>query len=224
MERLAKVLAQAGVASRRKSEELILAGRVKVNQVVVKEVGTKVSEKDTITVDGKTIDKVPLFYYLVNKPTGYLSTTSDIHKRRNVLDLFSEEERNLRLFPIHKLPYDAAGVLILTNDGELTKKLTLKDSGVEQAYMVRLKGIVIKEKIRQLRNGQDFNGIIFKPNEIGIIELDKKHQSTLVRLTVTDFSISDMEKCFEMMGHPIKGLTRVRFDHLTLEEVERGSY
>lgn|SRR5690606_2821395 len=224
MERLAKILAQAGVASRRKSEELILAGRVKVNDVIVKEVGTKVTSDDVITVDNKVIDKAPLFYYLVNKPTGYLSTTSDIHKRRNILDLFSPEEKDIRLFPVHKLPYDAAGLLILTNDGDLTKKLTLKDSGVKQEYILRVKGIVIKDKIRQLRLGMKFDDLLFKPVGVAIVELDKKNQSTLLKILVQDFSLSDMEKCFEAMGHKIKNITRIGFDHLTLEGVERGSY
>ena len=139
MERLSKVIAQAGFASRRKAENLITEGKVKVNDEIINVLGYKVSPKDIITVEGKPLVKEPLVYYLLNKPTGYLSTTADIHKRRNILDLILKEDQNVRLFPIHKLEYDTSGLLLVTNDGELTKKLTNQSESIQKEYVIRTK-------------------------------------------------------------------------------------
>ena len=123
-ERLQKVMASCGVASRRKCEEIITQGRVKVNGNVVTELGTKVSKKDVIEVDGKVLFKQEHVYYVLNKPTGYLTTVSDTLGRRTVMDLLDPETKKTRVFPIGRLDYDTSGVLLLTNDGALTKQLT----------------------------------------------------------------------------------------------------
>ncbi len=224
MERLSKVLSQAGVASRRKAEELIASGKVKVNGVVVTVLGTKVKEKDAILVNDQPIRKETLYYYLLNKPTGYLSTVADEHKRRNILDLFDAEAKQVRLYPIHKLEYDTAGVLIVTNDGVLTKKLTMKNAGIEKEYLVRTEGIIIKDKIRKLRSNMKSKEVIFTPKYVGIVELDKVHKSTLVRIVIGDETNKQIRELFESIGHKVKSLTRIRFDFLTSEGVERGSY
>jgi 23S rRNA pseudouridine2605 synthase len=153
MERLQKVLAQANIASRRKAEEIILEGRVKVNGVVVKELGTKVNKEDFIEVDGKAIEKATPVYFLLNKPTGYVSTTRDEKGRKTVLDLIDEEHKSIRLYPIGRLDFDTAGLLLLTNDGEFTNILTHPEHEVEKEYLLRVEGVVIKEKIRQMRKG-----------------------------------------------------------------------
>ena len=124
-ERLQKVMASCGVASRRKCEEIILAGRVSVNHQVVTELGTKVGKKDLICVDGKELIKEPLVYYVLYKPTGYMTTVSDPYRRRLVLDLLPKEITDqYRLFPIGRLDYDTSGVLLITNDGKLSYRLT----------------------------------------------------------------------------------------------------
>lgn len=224
MERLSKILAQAGVASRRKAEELITSGRVTVNGEKITVLGSKAAQKDIILVDGKAINKEELVYYILNKPTGYLSTTSDVHKRRNILDLFDSEARLNRLFPVHKLEYDSAGVLLVTNDGVLTKRLTESNAGIEKEYLIRVDGIVIKEIIRQARLGVKFLGKEIKPIELSIVELDKKNKSTLLRMVITDETNKDIRLMFENLGHKVKNLTRTRFDLLTLENVARGGY
>lgn len=224
MERLSKLIAHSGVASRRKAEELILANKVKVNGAVVNVLGSKANQSDLIEVDGKIINKERLVYFLINKPTGYLSTNQDEHKRRNFLDLMEEEDKKFRLFPIAKLEYDTAGILLVTNDGALTKKLTQSTSGVEKEYMVRVSGIMIKEKIRQMRNGVKVDGKIIQPREVQLMELDKKNQSTLVRIVIGDETNKEVRALFKTLEHPVKNLTRLRYDFLTLEGVERGAY
>ena len=124
LERLQKIMAQAGVASRRASEEIIKSGRVSVNGKIVKELGTKVSKKDIILVDGKPIIKENKVYYVLNKPTGYMTTLSYDLGRRTVMYLFNKEDLENRIYPIGRLDYDTSGVLLFTNDGELAYKLT----------------------------------------------------------------------------------------------------
>jgi len=224
MERLSKVIAQSGVTSRRKAENLIQEGRVKVNGEIITVLGYKVSSKDIITVDDQAIVKEPLVYYLMNKPTGYLSTTHDIHKRRNILDLIANEDQVVRLFPVHKLEYDTAGLLLITNDGKLTKLLTDPNVSIQKEYVIRTKGIVIKEYIRQFKRGIQLKNKVIKPVDIGILELDKTNQSTLIRLIVTDVTAKELKEVFKSIGHDVKNMTRIRFDALTLEGVNRGSY
>lgn len=224
MERLSKVIAQAGFASRRKAENLITEGKVKVNDEIINVLGYKVSPKDIITVEGKPLVKEPLVYYLLNKPTGYLSTTADIHKRRNILDLILKEDQNVRLFPIHKLEYDTSGLLLVTNDGELTKKLTNQSESILKEYVIRTKGIMIRERIREIKRGVKVGNKIIKPVDIAIVELDKAHQSTLVKMIITNESAKELKAMFKQLGHEVKNMTRIRFDSLTLEGVNRGSY
>lgn len=224
MERLSKVIAQAGFASRRKAENLITEGKVKVNDEIINVLGYKVSPKDIITVEGKPLVKEPLVYYLLNKPTGYLSTTADIHKRRNILDLILKEDQNVRLFPIHKLEYDTSGLLLVTNDGELTKKLTNQSESILKEYVIRTKGIMIRERIREIKRGIKVENKIIKPVDIAIVELDKAHQSTLVKMIITNESAKELKAMFKQLGHEVKNMTRIRFDSLTLEGVNRGSY
>lgn len=225
MERLQKVLAQSNIASRRKAEEMILAGRIQVNGVVVKTLGTKVKSSDEIAVDGQVIQKAEHHYFLMNKPTGYITTTQDEKNRRTVMDLLSIEHQDIRVYPVGRLDYDTAGLLLLTNDGKLTQILTHPSHEVEKEYIVRVEGIVIKEKIRQLRKGVIIDAQdLAKPKAVRLIELDKAHQSTLLSIVLTEGRNKMVRKMMEAIGHPVKNLTRVRYDFLTLEGVERGQY
>mgnify|MGYP001248580673 CR=1 FL=1 len=225
MERLQKVLAQSNVASRRKSEQLILEKRVSVNGVIVSELGFKVSKKDLITVDGVSIERADFKYYLLNKPTGYLSTVSDDKNRKTILDLFKPEHKNDRIYPVGRLDYDTAGLLLVTNDGELTRKLTHPSSNIPKQYLARVEGIVIKDKIRNLRKGviidKDYLAI---PKEVQLMSLDKANQSTLIRLVITEGRNKQVRKMMDAIGHPVKKLTRDQYAFLTLEGVQRGAY
>ncbi|HOI85694.1 MAG TPA: pseudouridine synthase [Acholeplasmataceae bacterium] len=225
MERLQKVLAQSNIASRRKSEEIILAGRVKVNGHVVTELGFKVNKDDVVEVDDKPISRAEHVYFLMNKPTGYVSTTSDEKGRQTVIDLLDDNHRAMRVYPVGRLDYDTAGLLLLTNDGEFTNKMTHPEHEVEKEYLARVDGIVIRKKIQQLRKGviidEDYLAI---PKAVRLIELDKEHQSTLLSITLIEGRNKQVRKMIEALGHEVKKLTRVRYSFLTLEGVERGSY
>lgn len=225
MERLQKVIAQSNIASRRQAEKLIVEGRVKVNGVTVTELGTKVNRTDLITVDDMPVIIADKLYLLLNKPTGYLSTTSDDKGRKTVIDLIQDDYKDERLYPVGRLDYDTAGILLLTNDGELTQKLTRPEFEVEKEYIVRVNGIVIRRKVLQLRKGVmiDKNYLAI-PKEVNIVELDKKNQSTLLRIVLTEGKNRQVRKMFEAIGHPVKTLTRVRYDFLTLDGVARGKY
>jgi 23S rRNA pseudouridine2605 synthase len=224
MERLSKVIANSGYTSRRNAEKLIQEGRVKVNGNKITELGYKVSPFDEIHVDEIKIEKEELSYILINKPTGYLSTIDDHLKRRTVKDLLGLEESRLHLFATHKLEYDMAGVLIMTNDGNLTKSLQFANDKIEKEYLIRLKGIMIKEKLRKLRSGIQVENQKVKPIDAQILELDKKNQSTLLRIVVTKETHKDIRKALLILGHEIKNFTRIRYDFITLDGVERGNY
>ncbi len=225
MERLQKVLAQANIASRRKSEEIILEGRVKVNGNIITELGFKVNKSDLVEVDGKPIKLAEHLYFLLNKPTGYLSTVSDDKGRRTIMDLLQEEHKNVRLYPVGRLDYDTAGLLLLTNDGDLTLHLTHPSYHVEKEYLVRVKGIMVRKKVIELRNGviidKNYKSI---PKEVRQIELDKDNQSTLLSMTLIEGKNKQVRKMIEALDFKVKNLTRVRYDFLTLDGVERGKY
>ncbi len=225
MERLQKVLAHANIASRRKSEEIILEGRVKVNGSIVTELGFKVEKNDKIEVDGKPIEMAQHLYFLLNKPTGYVSTTSDDKNRKTVLDLLEPDLKDIRLYPVGRLDFDTAGLLLLTNDGEFTNLMTHPEHEIEKEYLVRVEGIVIRKKIVQLRNGVIIDdGYLAVPKEVRLLELDKSFKSTLISITLTEGKNKQVKKMMDAIGHPVKKLTRVRYDFLTLEGVERGTY
>ena len=225
MERLNKVLAHSNIASRRKSETLILEGRVKVNGLVVTDLGFKVDPKEKIEVAGHGIEPITPVYYLLNKPTGFVSTTSDEKGRKTVLDLLNLQDRKTRLYPVGRLDFDTAGLLLLTNDGDFTQKMTRPEHQIEKEYLVRVSGIVIRKKIVELRKGIMIDdGFLAIPKAVHLLELDKINKTTLLSVTLTEGKNKQVRKMMEAMGHPVKKLTRIRYDFLTLEGVERGTY
>lgn len=225
MERLQKVLAHSNVASRRKAEVMIASGRVSVNGVIVKEMGIQVSDKDEIKVDGQLINKASFRYFLVNKPIGYISTTADEKGRKTVIDLLDDALKKDRLYPIGRLDGDSAGLILLTNDGELANILSHPSHDVEKEYIVRVNGVVIRKDVVKLRGGLKLeDGNFAKPKYVYLISLDKDHQSTLLSIVLTEGKNREVRKLFETLGYPVKNLTRVRYDFLTLDGVERGSY
>ena len=150
MERLQKVIAQAGIASRRKAEELIKEGNVKVNGEIVKELGTKVSPKDIVVVNQKVITKETKEYYLLNKPRGVITSTIDDKDRKTVVDLI---DTKARIFPVGRLDYDTTGLILLTNDGEFANIMMHPKNKIDKVYIAKLQGIIKGEQINQLKNG-----------------------------------------------------------------------
>ncbi len=223
-ERLQKVLASCGVASRRKCEEYIVSGRVKVNGKVVTELGTKVSKKDRIEFDGKELERLGKLYYVINKPTGYLTSMSDPYNRRLVMDLIDPEIRKNRIFPIGRLDYDTAGVLLLTNDGELSYRLTRSNKEISKIYQVRVDGIITQEAIVNLMKGVMIDGVMTKRANVDVISLDRKNESSLITLEITEGRNRQVRKMCEAVGFPVKKLKRISFAGITLEGLSIGDY
>ncbi len=224
LERLQKVMAQAGVASRRASEEIIKSGRVSVNGKIVKELGTKVSKKDIILVDGKPIIKENKVYYVLNKPTGYMTTLSDDLGRRTVMDLFNKEDLENRIYPIGRLDYDTSGVLLFTNDGELAYKLTKSAKEVEKSYQVRIKGKLSQGDIIKLMKGIELDGIKTKRARVEVLSIDKVNDSSSIKLTITEGRNRQVRRMCEALGHEVKKLKRLSFAGITLEDLPEGAY
>ena len=157
MERLQKVIAQAGICSRRKAEELITQGVITVNDKVVTELGTKVSEKDKIMVNGKPLyNKEKLIYIVLNKPRNTIATVSDDRGRKTVIDCIEDVKQ--RIYPVGRLDFDTTGVLLLTNDGDLSNKLTHPSNEIDKIYIATIKGEITKDDLSLLENGVIIDG------------------------------------------------------------------
>ena len=223
-ERLQKVMAACGVASRRKCEELISAKRVKVNGSIVTELGTKVSKKDIIEVDGKMLSRQELVYYVMSKPTGYLTTVSDDRGRRTIMDLIDPETKKTRIFPIGRLDYDTSGVLLLTNDGDLSYRLTRSQKEVAKTYQVRVNGIIDQNAVTKLIKGIMIDGVMTKRAIVDVISFDKKNNSSLISISITEGRNRQVRKMCEAVGFEVKKLKRVSFGGITLEGLGVGEY
>jgi 23S rRNA pseudouridine2605 synthase len=224
-ERLQKIMAGCGVASRRKAEEMIAAGRVTVNGTVVRELGTKADlEVYEILVDGKRIEraKKPV-YWMLNKPKGYVTTVNDPEGRPTVMDLLGKVTERARVYPVGRLDYGSEGLLLLTNDGELAAKLMKAGSHVEKTYLVKVSGKPEQEKIARLRAGV-------------VIELDdgRKVKTAPARIRLADDGLNpwyevtliegrnrQIRRMFEKVGHHVEKIRRVRMGPLRLD-VEVG--
>ena len=222
--RLQAFMANCGVASRRKCEEIILAGRVKVNGVVVDKLGSKVTTKDVVTVDGKVIQKEELVYYVLNKPRGYVTTLNDEFDRKKVIDLFAPEDLAYRIFPVGRLDYDTQGVLLFTNDGELANRLTSPHSNVEKEYLARVEGKAGKEELGKLVRGVVINGYKTKPAEVEVMEYKKETNTSLLRIIITEGKYHQVKNMCEAVGLPVKKLTRLRFANISTEGIAKGEY
>jgi pseudouridine synthase len=228
VERLQKILSQAGIASRRASEKLMLEGRVSVNGTTVTELGTKADPaRDDIRVDGSRIRKAERHVYLLmNKPRGYVTTRSDPHKRKTVLDLL--EGVREYIYPVGRLDYDTEGLLILTNDGELAAKLTHPRHEVARVYEARVLGEPDEHDLSRLSKGITIEGRRTEPAEV--VALGPGH----LRITVREGRNRQVRKMCEAIGHPVDELRRVaigpirdpklkvgQWRDLTKQEIER---
>jgi len=223
LERLQKVMAASGVASRRKSEELIVAGVVKVNGKIVKELGMKVSPRDKIEVNGVPIHKENHVYILMNKPRGCVTTVKDEFERKTVLDLIGTKISE-RIYPVGRLDYDTAGVLLLTNDGDFANKMMHPRAHIPKTYLARVKGIATKNTLKPLLKGVKIEDYITAPAVFQIISVDSENDSTLVELTIHEGRYHQVKLMFEAVGHPVKRLRRDRFAFLDANGVEQGKF
>lgn len=220
LERLQKYLSKAGLASRRAAEDLILAGRVSVNDQVVTELGVKVDpEKSVVRVDGRRVQPAPLITVMLHKPYGYVSTTRDPQGRRVVSELVGEQYG--RLYPVGRLDYDATGLLLLTNDGELAQRLTHPRYQAPRTYRVTVVGEVSKETLGRLALGVELEG---RKVPAGVFLRKKEPQKTVLEITVWEGRYHLVKRLMDQVGHPVLKLKRIAFGPLRLGRLPRGSH
>ena len=224
-ERLQKVMAACGVASRRKCEEIILAGRVKVNGIVVTELGTKVNKKDIILVDNKPLLKDTLVYYAVHKPQGYTTHTEEKKDGRNIIDLFlPEDKKQARLKTIGGLEFDASGIVVVTNDGTLSYRLTKSAKEIEKTYQLRVDGIINQEQVNKLTRGFMLDGVMTKRCAVNIVSFDRVNKSSLIQITINEGRNKQVVKMCEGLGLQVKKLKRISFGGVDVEGLKVGEY
>lgn len=222
LERLQKILAQAGVASRRQSEELIIQGRVEVNGEKVTQLGVKVNPgEDVILVDGKPIGQEEAKVYLMlHKPGGYISSAKDPQGRSTVLDFFPNLPQ--RIYPVGRLDYDTEGLLLLTNDGELTHALTHPRHQISKVYLARVEGVPNKEALKKFARGIELEDGITAPAKIAIIDISKG--KALLEIEIHEGRNRQVRRMCEAIGHPIVYLKRTQVGPLQLGDLPRGEF
>ena len=221
-ERLQKVIAQAGVASRRKAEKMITAGQVTVNGKRITELGTKVEPSDKIEVNGVPIEKETLHTYLFYKPRGVISSVKDDKGRKTVVDFF--EDVPYSLYPVGRLDYDTSGLLLMTNDGELANKLMHPRNEVPKVYVAKIKGLLSPEDIHSLTRGVRIDGRKSAPAKLKILKTDEKKNTQIVQLTIHEGHYHQVKRMFEAVHHFVEKLSREKYAFLTLKSLTSGEY
>ncbi|MDV2683387.1 pseudouridine synthase [Alkalihalophilus lindianensis] len=220
MERLQKVIAQAGITSRRKAETLITEGKVKVNGQVVRELGVKVNAKnDQIEVEGVPIDREEPVYFLMYKPQGVISSVKDEKGRKVVTDFIDIEQR---VFPIGRLDYDTSGLILLTNDGEFANQLMHPKFKIDKVYVAKVRGIPTREELKRLQNGVVLEDGKTAPARVKLISMDKKKQTAIVQLTIHEGRNRQVRRMFEAIGHPVMKLKREQYSFLNIRTMNPG--
>ena len=223
MERLQKVLAQAGVASRRKCEELILSGAVEVNGEQVLTLGTKVDPAaDEIKVNGKKIRSESKVYVMLNKPKGVITSANDPQGRKVVSDFLPGIKQ--RIYPVGRLDYDTEGLLLLTNDGEFANMLTHPKHHVPKTYLATVNGIPHGDKLDKLQRGIELEDGLTAPAEIEYHDVDMEKNTATIWITIHEGRNRQVRRMFEAIGHKVVKLKRVRFGELALEGLPRGKF
>jgi len=223
MERLQKILANAGVASRRKCEELILSGKVMVNDEVVTALGTKADpDIDVITVNGKTIGAEKKVYLVFNKPKGVITSASDPQGRKIVTDYLKGIKE--RLYPVGRLDYDTEGLLILTNDGDFAHLLTHPKHHVSKTYLATVKGVPHGTELDKLKQGIMLEDGMTAPAEVEYHDLDSEGKQSTISITIHEGRNRQVRRMFDAISHPVLRLKRISFGDLFLGNLKRGVY
>ena len=222
MERLQKVIANLGYTSRRKAEELILDGKVKVNGEIITSLGTKVKLSDTIEVENTILDNNKDYeYYLLNKPREVISSVHDDLGRKTVVDLIVS---NQRIYPIGRLDYDTTGAIVLTNDGFLANKLMHPSSNIEKKYVAKVSGILSGYEIKCLRDGIIIDGKKTAKCRVNLKKYDRKTNKSIVELVIHEGKNHQIKKMFEAIGHDVIKLKREKYANLDLANLHPGEY
>ena len=219
--RINKYIAQAGVASRRKADELIAAGNVKVNGAVLREPGYNVEEGDVVEINGRRIEaQEKKVYILLNKPLGYVTTVSDDKERLTVMDLVKDVDA--RIFPVGRLDYNTSGMLIMTNDGDFAYKLTHPKHELTKTYRARVAGVLSTEKVWKLRNGVDIGGFVTSKARVDVVRGLPK--STIVDITIHEGKNRQVRKMFKAVGNNVQELERIAIGNIRLGRLAEGHY
>lgn len=221
--RLQKFLANAGIASRRKCEELISNGKVKVNEEVVKELGTKINPNlDEVIYNGKKVEtNNEKIYILLNKPIGYVTTAKDQFNRNSVLDLVKIKER---IVPVGRLDMYTSGALILTNDGDFVNKVIHPSKKIDKTYIVTIKGEITKEEINNLEEGVIIDEYKTKPAKVKIIKQDKEKKQTRIAITIHEGRNRQIRKMCKSIGKKVLALHRTQIGNINVKDLEIGKW
>ena len=219
--RLNKYIAHAGIASRRKADELTINGNVKINGLTMREPGYNVKPGDVVEVNGQRISgQEKMEYVLPNKPKGYITSMQDEKGRPVVTELVADVDA--RLFPVGRLDYNTSGMLILTNDGDLTYRLTHPRHQVTKTYRALVSGVLSKEKLFRLRKGVDIGGFVTSPAQVKIIR--QAERSAVVDITIHEGKNRQVRKMFAAVGNPVQELQRTAIGDLRLGRLKEGHY
>lgn len=223
--RLQKYLSEAGIASRRKCEEYIIEGKVKVNGQVVNILGTKINpKKDKVFFDGKEVkeNSNEYIYILLNKPIGYVTTVKDQFGRKTVLDLIKGV--NARILPVGRLDMYTSGALILTNDGEFIYKITHPKHQINKTYTVTLKGIVTNQELQKLREGVEIENYITKPAKARILKIDNEKEISRLEITIHEGKNRQIRKMCEAIDKKVLALHRSKIGEMGVKDLKIGNW
>lgn len=220
--RLQKYLANAGITSRRKAEELILQGRVMVNGSIVDKLGSKISEGDVVVCDGREVAlTVDHTYIMMNKPKGYITTVRDQFSRPSVMDLLQSEHK--RLYPVGRLDYNTSGLLLMTDDGNLAQKLTHPSYEVHKSYSALIKGIPPEDVLKKFEEGIDLEGEMTAPAKIKI-KRTLEDETCVVEIQLREGKNRQVRRMCEALGYPVLSLKRISIGPLRIGALGEGQY
>lgn len=220
--RISRYLAMSGIASRRKSEEIVLVGKIKVNGKTVKDLSFKINPEDTVEYDGKKISYENTVVIALNKPPGYLSTVKDSFKRKTVLDLLDEKIKQLRLYPAGRLDYNSRGLIILTNDGNLAYKLTHPGFSIPKTYQVKIRGHLSGDDIIKIKKGIEVEGRDLIAESIKIVKNGEDY--CIIEIKIKEGRKRIIRKALLKIGHAVIDLQRVSIGKFNIGKIKEGSY
>lgn len=220
--RLQKYISRSGVTSRRKAEDLIKQGKIKVNGKVISEMGFKVNtDKDIVEYQGEIIKPIEdKTYIILNKPVGYVTTVDDEKNRPTVMDLV--EDIKDRIYPVGRLDMDSSGLLLLTNDGIITNKLTHPSNEIEKVYLVEVEGIPSEDSLNRFRKGLIIDGRKTWPAEVELT--NKSSDKSLLKVTIHEGRNRQVRKMCSAIGHPVKRLKRIEIGAIKLGNLNTGEW
>ena len=218
--RINKYLSGCGIDSRRKCEQLVIDGRVKINGKTVDKLATDVKDGDYVEVDGKAVrPSTRVVYIMLNKPKGCVSTVSDDKGRKTVLDFVKLRER---IYPVGRLDYDTEGLLLLTNDGDIAQKISHPSGGVKKTYIARVEGKPTDAELKRLRAGIEYNGVKYAPAKISVLQSSDKE--TRLEITISEGKNHEVKNMIESLGRRVLFLKRTEISGIRLGGLSRGEW